>query len=64
MLVWSMSTSRTGQVWVTAEQHAFAQNAEGDWAPKPIASTATSNDISWTTYSSVLDNELTDEMIC
>ena len=62
MLVWSMSTSRTGQVWVTAEQHAFAQNAEGDWAPTD-PSTATSNDISWTTYSSVLDNELTDEMI-
>ncbi len=62
MLVWSMSTSRTGQVWVTAEQHAFAQNAEGDWVPTDPSS-ATSNDISWTTYSSVVDNELTDEMI-
>ena len=62
MLVWSMSTSRTGQVWITAEQHAFAQNADGDWAPTDPSS-ATSNDISWTTYSSVDDNELTNEMI-
>ena len=62
MLVWSMSTSRTGQVWVTAEQHAFVQNADGDWA-KTDAASATSNDIAWTSYSSVPDNELTDEMI-
>ncbi len=62
MLVWSMSTSRTGQVWVTAEQHAFAQNADGEWAETDLT-TATSNDIAWTTYSSVADNELTEEMI-
>ncbi|MCH2146675.1 MAG: hypothetical protein MK073_02505 [Phycisphaerales bacterium] len=29
MLVWSMSTSRTGQVWVTPEQHAFSEMRRG-----------------------------------
>ena len=28
MLVWSMSTSRTGQVWVTPEHHAFTDTGE------------------------------------
>ena len=62
ILVWSMSTSRTGQVWVSATQHAFAQDAEGVWAETDAANT-TSNDIAWTTYASIPDNELTDAAI-
>ncbi|MDP7008369.1 MAG: hypothetical protein QGI78_02250 [Phycisphaerales bacterium] len=62
MLVWSLSTSRTGQVWVTPTQHAFAQDADGAWVETDAAS-ATSNDIAWTTYAAVPDNELTQEMI-
>jgi hypothetical protein len=62
ILVWSMSTSRTGQVWVSATEHAFAQDAEGVWAETDAANT-TSNDIAWTTYASIPDNELTDAAI-
>lgn len=62
ILVWSMSTSRTGQVWVSATQHAFAQDAEGVWAETDAAN-ATSNDIAWTTYASIPNNELTDAAI-
>ena len=62
ILVWSMSTSRTGQVWVTPTQHAFAQDAEGVWAETDAAN-VTSNDIAWTTYASIPDNELTDAAI-
>ncbi len=56
MLVWSMTTSRTGQVWVTSEQHAFTADAEGNYSE---TDTPVSGDIEWTTYNVVPDSELT-----
>ena len=46
MLIWSISTSRTGQVWVTAESHSFSENPDG----KYTETQAGSGDIEWTTY--------------
>ena len=60
MLVWSMSTSRTGQVWVTPEQHAFTADADGKYSS---TDSPTAGDIEWTTYSVVPDSELTQEVI-
>tara|TARA_X000001036_G_scaffold121142_1_gene114689 strand:- start:1312 stop:2271 length:960 start_codon:yes stop_codon:yes gene_type:complete len=60
MLVWSMTTSRTGQVWVTPEQHAFAADADGKYS---ATETPTAGDIEWTTYNVVPDSELTQEDI-
>lgn len=68
MLFWSMSTSRTGQVWVTPEHHAFADTGEtnknGDavWESTE-AETAAASDITWTTYNVVPNSELTPELI-
>ena len=62
MLIWSMSTSRTGQVWVTPEQHAFSENADGKWQSID-ASDATVGDIEWTTYNVVPDSQLTPELM-
>lgn len=62
MLLWSLSTSRTGQVWVTPTQHTFTENADGVWSSIDAGS-ATSNDITWTTYAAVPNVELTQEMI-
>jgi len=67
MLVWSMSTSRTGQVWVTPTDHAFAEtgvDAQGDpvWSEIDTQNVAV-GDIQWTTYAAVPDSELTTEMI-
>jgi hypothetical protein len=50
MLIWSMSTSRTGQVWVTPEQHAFTANAEGSYTATDSPS---AGDIEWVTYNVV-----------
>ena len=60
MLVWSMSTSRTGQVWVTPEQHAFTADADGKYS---ATDTPSSGDIEWVTYNVVPDSELTQEII-
>jgi hypothetical protein len=60
MLVWSMTTSRTGQVWVTPEQHAFTADADGNYSP---TDSPTAGDIEWTTYNVVPDSELTQEAI-
>ncbi|HIA71432.1 MAG TPA: hypothetical protein EYO01_01815 [Phycisphaerales bacterium] len=60
MLVWSMSTSRTGQVWVTPEQHAFTADADGKYS---ATDTPSSGDIEWVTYNVVPDSELTQEVI-
>ncbi len=60
MLIWSMSTSRTGQVWVTAQQHAFTQLSDGSYTPSDASA---SGDIEWTTYKKVSDRDLTQEMI-
>jgi hypothetical protein len=68
MLVWSMSISRTGQVWVTPDHHAFTDtgevndNQDAVWEEVDAAN-ATSADISWTTYEVVPDSELTTAMI-
>ena len=62
MLIWSMSTSRTGQVWVTPEQHAFSENADGKWESID-ASDTTVGDIQWTTYNVVPDSQLTPELM-
>ncbi|MDP6541601.1 MAG: hypothetical protein QGF07_02340 [Phycisphaerales bacterium] len=68
MLILSMSTSRTGQVWVTPEHHAFTDtgevndNKDAVWEEVDAAN-ATSADISWTTYEVVPDSELTTAMI-
>jgi hypothetical protein len=59
MLIWSMSTSRTGQVWVTAESHSFSENPDG----KYTETQAGSGDIEWTTYKVVPQSELTQEAI-
>ena len=60
MLIWSMTTSRTGQVWVTAEQHSFAPTDDGGY----VATDSPEEDaISWTTYNVVPDSELTQEAI-
>ena len=62
MLIWSMSTSRTGQVWVTPEQHAFTETGTDDSGrPTWMAidhQNATTADIQWTTYSVVPDSQL------
>jgi hypothetical protein len=63
-----MSTSRTGQVWVTPEHHAFSDTGEvndnGDAVWDSIApSTATAADITWTTYEVVPNAELSTAMI-
>ena len=68
MLVWSMSTSRTGQVWVTPEHHAFSDSGEvndnNDAVWESIDPTAaTTTDITWTTYEVVPVSELTPAMI-
>ena len=68
MLVWSMSTSRTGQVWVTPEHHAFSDTGEvndnNDAVWKSIDPTAaTTTDITWTTYEVVPVSELIPAMI-
>jgi len=55
MLIWSMTTSRTGQVWVTAESHSFSENPDGVYTPTQ----AGSGEIEWTTYNVVPENELT-----
>ena len=60
MLVWSMTTSRTGQVWVTPETHAFTADAEGNYS---ATDSPTAGDIEWTTYNVVPDSELTQEAI-
>jgi len=60
MLVWSMTTSRTGQVWVTPEQHAFTADADGKYS---ATETPAAGDIEWTTYNVVPDSELTQEAI-
>ncbi|MBC8309424.1 MAG: hypothetical protein H8E83_02785, partial [Planctomycetes bacterium] len=60
MLVWSMTTSRTGQVWVTPEQHAFTADADGKYS---ATDSPTAGDIEWTTYNVVPDSELTQEAI-
>jgi len=62
MLVWSLSTSRTGQVWVEPTDHAFVENTDGSWSAveSPGEDAA---DISWTTYSVVSINDLTDAKI-
>ncbi|MBT4523462.1 MAG: hypothetical protein HOC21_00905 [Phycisphaerae bacterium] len=60
MLVWSMSTSRTGQVWVTPEQHAFTAGDDGKYS---ATDTPSSEDIAWVTYNVVPDSELTQEVI-
>ncbi len=60
MLVWSMTTSRTGQVWVTPEQHAFTADADGKYSE---TDSPTTGDIEWTTYNVVPDSELTQEAI-
>ncbi len=60
MLIWSMSTSRTGQVWVTAQQHAFTQLSDGSYTSTDAPA---SGDIEWTTYKKVSDRDLTQEMI-
>jgi hypothetical protein len=67
MLIWSMSVSRTGQVWVTPEQHAFTvtseTNSNGGAVWKSIdPSTATNGDITWTTYDAVPEVELEDKI--
>lgn len=67
MLIMSMSTSRTGQVWVTPEHHAFtdtgATNEIGDaiWSATD-PSTAKDVDIAWTTYAQVPEIELEDKI--
>jgi len=58
MLVWSMTTSRTGQVWITPEQHAFTADAEGKYS---ATDSPAAGDIQWTTYDVVPDSELTQE---
>ena len=68
MLILSMSTSRTGQVWVTPEHHAFTDTGEVNNNKDAVweevdAPNATSADISWTTYEVVPDSELTTAMI-
>ncbi len=68
MLILSMSTSRTGQVWVTPEHHAFTDTGEVNDNKDAVweevdAPNATSADISWTTYEVVPDSELTTAMI-
>ncbi len=68
MLIWSMSISRTGQVWVTPEHHAFTDSGEVNDNKDAVweevdAANATSADISWTTYEVVPDSELTTAMI-
>ena len=60
MLIWSMTTSRTGQVWVTPEQHAFAVDAEGKYS---ATESPTAGAIQWTTYEVVPDSELTQAAI-
>ncbi len=60
MLVWSMTTSRTGQVWITPEQHAFTADADGKYS---TTQTPVAGDIEWTTYNVVPDSELTQEVI-
>jgi hypothetical protein len=60
MLVWSMTTSRTGQVWVTPEQHAFTADADGKYS---ATDSPTAGDIQWTTYDVVPDSELTQAAI-
>ncbi len=67
MLVWSMSTTRTGQVWVTPEHHAFTDTGEVNdtddaiWSPIDPSS-ATDVDITWTTYEVVPGVELEDKI--
>jgi hypothetical protein len=60
MLVWSMTTSRTGQVWITPEQQAFTADAEGKYS---ATDSPAPGDIKWTTYNVVPDSELTQEAI-
>ena len=60
MLVWSMTTSRTGQVWITPEQHAFTADAEGKYS---ATDSPAAGDIQWTTYDVVPDSELTQAAI-
>jgi len=55
-----MTTSRTGQVWVTPEQHAFTADADGKYS---ATETPAAGDIEWTTYNVVPDSELTQEAI-
>ncbi len=54
MLIWSLTTSRTGQVWVTTETHSFTEHEDGAYTPTQ----AGSGDIEWTTYSAVPNSEL------
>ena len=60
MLIYSMSTSRTGQVWVTPEHHAFTLDDYGGYS---ATATPADGDIEWTTYDVVPDSELTQEVI-
>ena len=60
MLIYSMSTSRTGQVWVTPEHHAFTLDDDGGYS---ATATPADGDIEWTTYEVVPDSELTQEVI-
>jgi hypothetical protein len=67
MLLISLSTSRTGQVWVTPTHHAFTvtseTNSNGGAVWKSIdPSTATNGDITWTTYAAVPEVELEDKI--
>ena len=60
MLVSSMTNSRTGQVWITPEQHAFTADAEGKYS---ATDSPAAGDIQWTTYDVVPDSALTQAAI-
>ena len=67
MLGWSMSTSRTGQVWVTPEHHAFTDTGETNSTGGAVWSSidhsnAKSGDITWTTYSEVPEINLEEKI--
>jgi len=65
MLIGSLLTSRTGQVWVTQEHHSFVEtgvNDEGIATYSP-AENGSTGEIEWTTYNVVPENELTQESI-
>jgi hypothetical protein len=65
MLIGSLMNSRTGQVWVTEEHHAFVESGVTDEgvATYSPATNGSTGEIAWLTYNVVPESELTQEAI-
>ena len=65
MLIGSLLNSRTGQVWVTEEHHAFVESGVTDAgvATYTTSTNGSTGDIEWTTYNVVPESELTQQAI-